>query len=281
MRDFFDRLLGGRKPDAHRRAIGQRLQPLQRERQVRAALVVGDGVDFVHDDGLDIAQNRAALFRGQQDVERLGRGDQNVRRPLQHRPPLVHQRVAGADGGANLRHQQSALARHLQNLAERDFEILLDVVAQRLQRRDVENFSAVVQIAGQRLAHQAINAGKKCSQRFAGAGGRGDQRGASGEDMRPALLLRLGRRAELRGQTTPRRGDAPRRERREGTSADILPRDFRKTFAHTTGHVGPDALVRAGERRSPVGCASVLTQDPPELRSAGQVRTPALRRLGS
>ena len=76
------------------------------------------------------------------------------------------------------------------------------------------------------------------------------------------------------------RGCAQARE--EGRDmADILTRDFRKTFAHTTGHVGPDALVRAGERRSPGGCASVLTQDPPELRSAGQVRTPALRRLGS
>ena len=109
---------------------------------------------------------------------------------------LVHQRVAGAHGGADLRHQQAALARHLQNFAERNFEVLLDVVAERLERRDVEYFGAVLQISGERLADQTIDAGEKRRQRLAGSGGRGDQRGASRQDVRPALLLRFGRRAE-------------------------------------------------------------------------------------
>ena len=95
------------------------------------------------------------------------------------------------------RHQQAAFAGQRQDLAERAFEVLLDVVAQRLQRRDVENFGAVVQVAGQRFAHQAIDADEKCGERFARAGGSGDQRGAAGENLRPALLLRLGGRAEL------------------------------------------------------------------------------------
>ena len=80
---------------------------------------------------------------------------------------------------------------------ERHLEILLNVVAQRLQRRDVENFGAVVQIAGERLADQAVDAGEKCGQRLTRAGRSGDQRGAPGEDVRPALFLGLGRRAEL------------------------------------------------------------------------------------
>ena len=218
MSHFFDRLLGGGKADAHRRTISQRLQPLQRKRQVRAALVVGHGVDFVDDDGFDIAQNRAALFRGQQNVERLGRRDQNVRRPLQHGPALMHQRVAGADRGANLRHQQAALARHLQNLAQRPFEIFLDVVAQRLQRRDIQHFGAVVQITRQRLAHQTINAGQKRGQRLAGAGGGGDERGAPGENVRPALLLGLGRRAELSDKPLRTSGWAQAREEGRKTS---------------------------------------------------------------
>jgi hypothetical protein len=46
----------------------------------------------------------------------------------------VHKGIAGADGSANLRHQQPAFTCHLQNLAERDFKVLLDVVAERLQR---------------------------------------------------------------------------------------------------------------------------------------------------
>ena len=94
-----------------------------------AALVVGDGVDFVDDYGLDIPQNRPALLRCKQDVERFRRRDQNVRRTLQHSPALVHKRVAGADRGANLGHQQPTLARHLQDFPQRNFEVLLDVVA--------------------------------------------------------------------------------------------------------------------------------------------------------
>ena len=123
-----------------------------------------------------------------------------MRRTLQHRAPLVHQRVAGADGGANLRHQEAALAGQRENFAQRNFEILLDVVAQRLQRRDVENFGAIAQLAGERFADQAIDADEEGRERLARSGGRGDQRGASGEDVRPALLLRLGGRAEARDE---------------------------------------------------------------------------------
>ena len=65
------------------------------------------------------------------------------------------------------RHQQAALARQLQDFAERDFQVLLDVVAQRLQRRDVEDFGPVVQLAGERFADQPINAGEKRGQRLA------------------------------------------------------------------------------------------------------------------
>ncbi len=52
-RHLVDRLLRGRQADAHQRAgcRAQRLQPLQRQRQVAAALARGDGVDLVDDHG--------------------------------------------------------------------------------------------------------------------------------------------------------------------------------------------------------------------------------------
>ena len=78
-----------------------------------ATLVVGNCVNLVHDYGFDIAQNGPAALRREQDVERFGSRDQDVRRMLQHRPALVHERVAGADRGANLGHEQATLARHL------------------------------------------------------------------------------------------------------------------------------------------------------------------------
>ena len=42
--------------------VRERFQPFQRERQVCAAFVVGDRVDFIDDHGFDIAQNGAALL---------------------------------------------------------------------------------------------------------------------------------------------------------------------------------------------------------------------------
>ena len=57
---------------------------------MRAALVVGDSVDLVDDHRLNMAQDGTAAIGGQQDVKRLRRGDQNVRRTLQHRAPLFH-----------------------------------------------------------------------------------------------------------------------------------------------------------------------------------------------
>jgi hypothetical protein len=167
---------------------------------MRSALVIGNGVDFVHDHSFDVAQNCAALSRGKQNVEGLRRGDQDMRRTLQHGAAFVCERVTGPNGSTNLRHQQAALACHLKDLAKWDFQVLLDVVAESLQRGDVKNFCPIAEVAFQCFAHQAIDAGEKCRQCLARAGGGGDQSGASGKNMGPAQLLGLGRRAEFLGK---------------------------------------------------------------------------------
>ena len=76
-------------------------KPLQAEREVHAALVAGQGVDLVHDHGAHGAEDLARLGAGEHQVERFGRGDQDVRRLAHHRPPLALRRVAGADGHAD------------------------------------------------------------------------------------------------------------------------------------------------------------------------------------
>jgi hypothetical protein len=121
--DQLDRVLRGGEADALRRraaagekragrepvlAADQGVQPFERERQVSAALVVGDGVDFVDDDGADVAQMFPRLARGEQKVERLRRRDQDVRRVAQHAGALDGQRVAGADAGADGRAEIAA-----------------------------------------------------------------------------------------------------------------------------------------------------------------------------
>ena len=119
------------------------------------------------------------------------------------------ERVSGAHGGAYLRHQQAALARQLKDFPEGRFQIFLNVVAQGFQGRDVEDFGAVLQFASQGFAHEAIDTCQEGGQGLAGAGGRGDQGGSPGEDMRPALLLRLGGRAEARNKPVADEGVGP------------------------------------------------------------------------
>src|SRR5439155_23606369 len=57
--DPLDGTLRRREADARRPPVAERLEPFQREREVRAALVAGDGVDLVDDDGLGRAPRLA------------------------------------------------------------------------------------------------------------------------------------------------------------------------------------------------------------------------------
>ncbi len=85
---LLDRPLRRRESDPRQGAAGQLGQPLNAQRQVRAAPVVGQRVDLVDDQRARRAQQVAAAVRGEQQVKRLGRGDQDVGRPPHHRLPL-------------------------------------------------------------------------------------------------------------------------------------------------------------------------------------------------
>ncbi len=62
-RDLLDRLLRGGEADALEPTPGEGVEALEREREVRAALVGGDGVDLVDDDRLGVAQERRGSSR--------------------------------------------------------------------------------------------------------------------------------------------------------------------------------------------------------------------------
>ena len=119
---------------------------------MRAALRSGDGVNFVEDQRLHVAQHFAAAFGSEQDEERFGRGDQNVRRVLHHLQALGRGRVAGADGGADRREQNSLFGGEIGDAGQRDVEILLNVVREGLQWRDVENLGVIAELAGAGLS---------------------------------------------------------------------------------------------------------------------------------
>ena len=58
--DLGERPLRGRQPDALRRLVRDLLQPLERHREVGAALGGGEGVDLVDDDRLDVDERLGA-----------------------------------------------------------------------------------------------------------------------------------------------------------------------------------------------------------------------------
>ncbi len=224
-RHFGDRLLRGRQSDARdaarhaqgldglgigqrafavgfagdgraRRLVDHRLQPLQRQRQVAAALVGGQRVDLVDDHRAHGRQHAPARQRAQQHVQRLGRGDEDVRRPAQVVLALALRRVAGAHGGADVDVRQAQPGQFGADAGQRFLEVGADVVGQRLQRRHVDDGGLVRQLAFDAAPHQVVERGQEGGQRLARAGGRGHQRVAPGADGRPRRDLRGSGRAE-------------------------------------------------------------------------------------
>jgi len=139
----FDRLHGGRQADPLEPASGKRIEAGQTERQVRAALVVDDGVNFVDDHGPRRLEHLPALLRGQQDEQRLGRRNQDVRRARKHPLAVGGESVTGAERGPDGRKRNAPLGGKGGDFGERRFQVLLDVVTQRFERRDVDHLDLV------------------------------------------------------------------------------------------------------------------------------------------
>ncbi len=193
-----DRLLRGRQPDARQRPARQRVEPLQRQGEMAAALVAGQRVDLVDDGGSHRRQHASPRFRGEQHVQRFGRGHQDVRGAFAQRAALGLGGVAGAHGGADLGHRQAEPGEFVRDAGQRRLEIDADVVGQRLERRDIDHQGLVGQAAVvvERLAHQLVDRAEEGGEGLARAGRRGHQGRAAGLDERPGACLRLGRRGE-------------------------------------------------------------------------------------
>jgi hypothetical protein len=95
---------------------------------VGAALVARHRVDLVDDDRAHRAQHRAPALAREEDVERLRRGDEDVRGLPRHRRALARRRVSGPDEHARSRTRHRAS--RAREAARRDFS---DVVPERLE----------------------------------------------------------------------------------------------------------------------------------------------------
>ena len=179
-----------------------RVEPLEREREVGAALGGGDRVDLVDDHRLDVAQ-RLARLRREHEVERLGRGDEDVGRVADEAAALVGARVAGAHADGRLVDRRRRGARPPAGCRRA-------APAGSSRRRPRARAAATRRAAacacplvGRRLGHQPVDAPQERGERLARAGRGEDQRVVARGDGRPPLRLRLGRARGTSSRTTP------------------------------------------------------------------------------
>ncbi len=200
-RDLVERALRGREPDALGWRVGERLEPFQREHQVRAALRGCERVDLVDDDGLHAPQ-RLARLGGEHEVERFGRGDEDVGRVADELLAFLARRVAGAHGDGRWRERLAETLGREGDARKRGAQVLLDVEGERAQRRDVEDAAALLLGRSGRGA-EPVDGPEERGERLARTGGREEQGVVAVGDGRPALGLRVGGRGETRLEPRP------------------------------------------------------------------------------
>ena len=158
-----------------------------------SAFVVDDRMDLVDDDRPHGAKCRARPVGGKQNEQRLGCSDDDVRWLLGKLLPFPDRRIAGSQRRGDGRKRDTTFQCERRDFRQRSLKIFLDVVAQRLERRDVENLGFMGQSLLVPLAHQAIEADEKGCERFSRTSWGGDQHVVASLDERPGLLLRLRR----------------------------------------------------------------------------------------
>ncbi len=199
-RNVFDRLLCRRKSQAEQRLLDDLLQPFERQREVGAAAGADHGVDLVDDHRPHGAQHLPAAIRGQEEIERLGGRDENVRRMPQHRGPRRRGRISRANGSGDARCGKSSLFGELPDPPPRFRKVLVDVGAERFQRRHVNDADLVRERTCEAFLEEVVDRRQERRERLAGSGRCGNQRVASFRNGRPAARLRRSRLADLCGK---------------------------------------------------------------------------------
>ena len=92
--------------------------------------------------------------------------------------------------------QPRALAKRVRVLLARQLEILADVVAKRLKRRDVDDLHAIAEGVSLAALKQRVYCRIERRKSLTAARGRGDKRVAACRNMPPRLALRRRRRAK-------------------------------------------------------------------------------------
>ncbi len=211
-----ERSLRGREADALERPCSgaraghraEALETLEAEGEVCAPLGPGDRVDLVHDHVLDAPQDLARLAREEQ-IQALGRGDQDVGRVCDEVPALAGRGVPGPRGDRDVRGLLAQPLGRQRDPCEGRPQVPLHVVRESLERADVQHPDGAPVLpgwSGPRVTDEAVQAPQERGEGLAAAGRRVDQRAAAGADRRPSLCLGLGGRLERRLEPGPHGG---------------------------------------------------------------------------
>ena len=237
----------------------QPLEALEAERQVRAALRPRDRVDLVDDHLLDAAEDLAGLAR-EEEIQALGRGDEDVRRVADEVTPLIRGRVAGPAGDRDPRRLHAEPLRSERDPRKGGPEVALHVVGERLERGDVEGTDRPLDPAlwrRTRLVDEAVQAPQERGEGLAAPGRCVDQRVAALADGSPPL--RLGHRGGLERRLEPGPDGGPERRqgivdaRGHGTREYRRRRRFRTDVRYRVSGERPNRRVSGEARRSDVG----------------------------
>ncbi len=166
---------------------GERRRPLQsfeRKSQVRAALVPGKRMQFVHDDELAVAQMSGIAFLCEHHRETFRSGDEKMRRALPELDAFRRRRIASPQVET-----QFFLQPHSNNGRA---QIFPDVVSQRAERRHVDALHGRRQRPVIELSQEKIEDAEKSRQGLAAARGRCEQNRLPIKNGGHAEQLRLG-----------------------------------------------------------------------------------------
>src|SRR5262245_4718670 len=87
-RYFLDRFLRGRQTDALEWTSRESSESFKAEREMSGPTVIHHGMNFIEDDRAWRLEHLAARLGGKQEIERLGGGDENMRRSFDERLAL-------------------------------------------------------------------------------------------------------------------------------------------------------------------------------------------------
>ena len=149
-------------------------------------------MNFIDDDILNRAKDVPRLSGGKNEIERFRSGDENVRWVLHHRRSTRLWCIPGSDCCSYFRRLQPLNLCFFTDSAERSFEIALNVVTQRLQRRDIEATHPWRCVILQVLFEQVVDGPQESGKSFPRSCRSEDERVSTRCNARPAPVTEQG-----------------------------------------------------------------------------------------